>query len=69
MNIFITRYDRDIKMQHLINVAFDESTTITHDVNVIQITDAIKMRKIVASHKLISQISIFTLRKSIHHLF
>jgi hypothetical protein len=56
-------------MQHLISVAFDESTTITHDVSVIQIIGAVRMRKIVAIHKLISQISIFTLRRSIHHLF
>jgi hypothetical protein len=55
-------------MQHLINVAFDESTII-HDVSVIQIVDAVRMRKIVAIHTLISQISIFTLRRSIHHLF
>jgi hypothetical protein len=56
-------------MQHLINIAFDESTTIIHNVNVIQIIDAVRMRKIVAINKLISQISIFTLKRSIHHFF
>jgi hypothetical protein len=56
-------------MQHLINITFDEATTIIHDVNVIQIIDAVEMRKIVAIHKLISQISILTLRKDIHHVF
>ncbi len=66
MNIFVTRCDCDIKMQHLINITFDESTTIIHDINVIQIIDVIKMKKIVAIHKFISQI---TLKKSIHHLF
>jgi hypothetical protein len=69
MSIFVTRCDRDIKMQHLISIAFDESTTITHNVSVIQIVDAVRMRKIVAIHKFISQISILTLRRSIHHLF
>jgi hypothetical protein len=56
-------------MQHLSNITFDEATTITHDVNVIQIIDAIEMKKIVAIHKLISQISILTLKRSIHHVF
>jgi hypothetical protein len=56
-------------MQHLIDVALNEATTITQDVDVIQIVNAIRMRKIVTIHKLISQISILTLRRSIHHLF
>jgi hypothetical protein len=56
-------------MQHLIDVALNEATTITQNVDVIQIINAIRMRKIVTIHKLISQISILTLRRSIHHLF
>jgi hypothetical protein len=56
-------------MQHLISITFDESTTITHDVSVIQIIDAVRMKKIVAIHKLISQISILMLKRSIHRLF
>jgi hypothetical protein len=56
-------------MQHLINVAFYEATTISYDVSVVQIIDAIKTRKIVAIYKLISQNSILILKKSIHHLF
>ncbi len=44
MNIFVTRCDRDIEMHHLINITFNEATTITQDVNVIQIINAVEMR-------------------------
>jgi rRNA maturation endonuclease Nob1 len=56
-------------MKHLISITLDEATTITHDVSVLSITDAFRMRNIVAIHKLISQFSIFTLRRRIHNLF
>jgi hypothetical protein len=69
MSTFAARCDRDIEMQHLIDVALNEATTITQDVDVIQIVNAIRMRKIVTIHKLIPQISILTLKRSIHHLF
>ncbi len=42
MKAFVTRRHRDIKMQHLISIIFDEATTITHDVNVIQIINAVE---------------------------
>jgi hypothetical protein len=56
-------------MKHLISITLDESSTITHDVSVIQIVDAVRMRKIIAIHKLISQFSILTLRRLIHNIF